>query len=101
MARRYEIPSAFKAAIKREANGRQTVSTQDFVTQLSLINWNWSLREVNEWIEWYVITFRDVSTQEGENRTFQLFNPNGGLSSWASRHLPVITLKQIFPSISS
>ncbi|MCC4944717.1 DNA polymerase V, partial [Klebsiella pneumoniae] len=24
-------------------------------------------------------TFRDVSTQEGDERTFQLYNPNGGL----------------------
>ncbi|MGK7301961.1 DNA polymerase V, partial [Salmonella enterica] len=30
-------------------------------------------------IEWHVTTFRDISTQEGENGTFQLFNPNGGL----------------------
>ncbi|HGT3207612.1 TPA: DNA polymerase V, partial [Klebsiella pneumoniae] len=27
----------------------------------------------------YVTTFRDVSTQEGDERTFQLYNPNGGL----------------------
>ncbi len=37
------------------------------------------MKQANEWIEWYVTTFRDVSTLEGENRTFQLFNPNGGL----------------------
>ncbi|GAB0970891.1 hypothetical protein MZ16F92_42990 [Escherichia coli] len=47
--------------------------------ELEKVNWNWSLKQANEWIEWYVTTFRDVSTQEGENRTFQLFNPNGGL----------------------
>ncbi|MDH8096173.1 DNA polymerase V, partial [Klebsiella pneumoniae] len=27
----------------------------------------------------YVTTFRDVSTQEGDERTVQLYNPNGGL----------------------
>ncbi|MDR8289381.1 DNA polymerase V, partial [Acinetobacter baumannii] len=27
----------------------------------------------------YVTTFRDVSTQEGDERTFQLYNTNGGL----------------------
>lgn len=79
MARRYEIPGAFRAAIKREPGGRQTVSTQDFVKQLALVNWHWSLREANQWIEDYVTTFRDISTQEGEARTFMLYNPNGGL----------------------
>ena len=33
MARRYEIPCAFTAAIKSESSGRKMVSTQDFVTQ--------------------------------------------------------------------
>ncbi|WP_458793736.1 DNA polymerase V [Citrobacter freundii] len=54
-------------------------TTQRFVQELSKVNWNWTMKQPNEWIEWYVTTFRDVSTQEGENRTFQLFNPNGGL----------------------
>ena len=30
-------------------------------------------------LEGYVTTFKDVSTQEGDDRTFQLYNPNGGL----------------------
>lgn len=79
MARKYEIPGAFRAAIKREPSGRQTVTTQDFVTQLSMINWQWSLREANQWIENYVTTFKDISPGEGENRLFMLYNPNGGL----------------------
>ena len=79
MGRRYEIPGALRAAIKREPNGRQTVSTQDFVTQLAKVNWNWSLHEANQWIEHYVTTFKDISPNEGENRLFMLYNPNGGL----------------------
>lgn len=79
MARKYEISGAFRAAIKREPSGRQTVTTQDFVTQLSMINWQWSLREANQWIENYVTTFKDISPSEGENRLFMLYNPNGGL----------------------
>lgn len=43
------------------------------------VNYHMTFRDANRWIECYVKTFRDVSTQEGENRTFQLFNPNGGL----------------------
>ena len=79
MARRYEIPGAFTAAIKKAPNWLQTVSTQDFVTQLEKINWRWSLREANQWIESYVTTFKDISPHEGENRLFMLYSPNGGL----------------------
>lgn len=79
MPRLYEIEGAFKAATKIEPSGRRTVTTQNFVDQLELVNWHWSLKQANNWIETYVTTFRDVSAQEGEARTFQLFNPNGGL----------------------
>ncbi|HFF1820152.1 TPA: DNA polymerase V, partial [Raoultella ornithinolytica] len=50
-----------------------------FLAELERYNWHWSPRQANQWIEGYVTTFRDVSTQEGDDRTFQLFNPNGGL----------------------
>ncbi|EAA7189272.1 DNA polymerase V, partial [Salmonella enterica] len=33
----------------------------------------------NAWIESSVSTFKDISTVEEEERTFMLFNPNGGL----------------------
>ncbi len=70
MPRHYEIDSAWRASIKREPNGRQTVTTENFVSQLALINFNWSYRQANQWIETYVTVFKDISTQEGENRTF-------------------------------
>ncbi|WP_426729074.1 DNA polymerase V [Enterobacter cloacae complex sp. 358K9] len=76
--RHYEIDSAWRASIKREPNGRQTVTTEAFVSQLALINFHWSCRQANQWIETYVTVFKDISTQGGENRTFMLFNPNGG-----------------------
>lgn len=79
MARRYEIPGAFTAAIKKAPNGIQTVSTQDFVNELAKVNWHLSLHEANKWIEHYVTTFKDISPNEGENRLFMLYNPNGGL----------------------
>ncbi|MEF4799958.1 DNA polymerase V [Escherichia coli] len=79
MARRYEIPGAFTAAIKSQPDGRKTVSTQDFVMQLAKVNWYWSLREANKWIENYVTTFKDISPNEGENRLFMLYNYGGGL----------------------
>lgn len=79
MARLYEIEGAFRAAVRIEQSGRRTVSTHDFVKQLEAVNWHMSMKEANTWIECYVTTFKDVSDREGENRTFQLFNPNGGL----------------------
>jgi hypothetical protein len=72
MPRGIDIESAFRAAIKREASGRQTVSTQDFVAQLVAVNWNWTLKEANDWIESHVSTFKDVFTSEGQARTFAL-----------------------------
>lgn len=79
MPRYYEIETAFWAAIQIGPDGRKTVKTEDFVKELAKVNWNWTPRKANEWIEMTVTTFKDVSTQEGESRTFMLFNPNGGL----------------------
>lgn len=41
MPRHYEIDSAWRASIKREPNGRQTVTTEAFVSQLALINFGY------------------------------------------------------------
>ncbi|HFI1904541.1 TPA: DNA polymerase V [Enterobacter roggenkampii] len=79
MPRTYEIEGAFKKAIKIEQNGRRTVQTSDFVRELRLINWDLTARQANQWIEVYISTFKDISTTEGEDRLFMLFNPNGGL----------------------
>lgn len=78
MGRAYEIHAAFINSIKVAPNGRRTVATADFVSALEAVNHSWSLAEANRWIEHYQSTFKDVSTDEGERRTFQLFNPNGG-----------------------
>lgn len=79
MPRRSDIESAFRAAIKHDPNGRKTVTTVEFVRELSKVNWYWSLREANQWVESYVTTFKDISPNEGEARLFMLYNPNGGL----------------------
>ncbi|KIH15592.1 DNA polymerase V [Escherichia coli] len=78
MPRYYEIDVAWRRAIRREPNGRQTVTTQDFVRELGIVNWKWNLHQANQWIETYVTVFKDISPTEGVNWTFQLFNPNGG-----------------------
>lgn len=79
MPRRDDIELAFDKAIKFEQSGRRSVTTVDFVRELEKVNWYWSQKEANRWIEFYVTTFKDVSTQEGDARSFMLFNPNGGL----------------------
>ncbi|AYW54135.1 DNA polymerase V [Raoultella ornithinolytica] len=79
MPRLYEIEVACRAAIVTEPNGRRLLTTRRFLQELEKVNWHWSPRQANLWIESYVTTFRDVSTQEGDDRTFQLYNPNGGL----------------------
>lgn len=80
MPRAYEIESAFRSAIKHEPSGRRTVRTTDFVRELRQVNWDWTCRKANQWIETYITTFRDITPTEGdEDRLFMLFNPNGGL----------------------
>ncbi|HAB74571.1 MAG TPA: DNA polymerase V [Pantoea sp.] len=79
MPREYEKETAFRNAIRRDQQGRYTVTTVDFVQELAKLNWDYTLKEANRWVEIYTTTFRDVSTKEGEERTFQVFNPNGGL----------------------
>ncbi|MCU6666290.1 DNA polymerase V [Silvania hatchlandensis] len=79
MPRQNDIEGAFRAAIKHEPSGRRTLATEDFMRHLALANWDWSLKEANEWIESHVSTFKDITTIEGQARTFMLYNPNGGL----------------------
>ncbi|WP_275223775.1 DNA polymerase V [Citrobacter farmeri] len=79
MPRRNDIESAFRSAVVIEPSGRRTVKTADFVMELKKVNWNFSLRDANAWIETSVSTFKDISPAEGEERLFMLYNPNGGL----------------------
>ena len=43
------------------------------------MNWHYTLRPANKWIEMHTTTFRDITTTDGEERLFQVFNPNGGV----------------------
>lgn len=65
MPRNSDIEIAWRQAIVIEPNGRRTVTTSGFIRELAKVNWHWSPRQANQWIEHYVTTFRDVSTQEG------------------------------------
>ena len=79
MPRRDDIETAFRQSIVMEPSGRRTVTTENFVQTLLTFNWYWSPKQANEWIEGHVSTFKDISQQEGELRTFMMYNPNGGL----------------------
>lgn len=79
MARRDDIETAFRAAVEFKPDGRRIVTTEAFVRELQKVKWDWTLKEANKWIELSVSTFKDVSTEESENRMFALYNPNGGL----------------------
>ncbi|ELY5939640.1 hypothetical protein SNN83_002738 [Cronobacter malonaticus] len=79
MPRYYEIETAFRRAMKIDAKGRRIVTTADFVKELAAVNWNWSQKQANEWMDACLTTFKDISTEEGENRTLAMYNPNGGI----------------------
>ena len=70
---------SFISFIMREPSGRSTVATSDFVEELERVNWHFTLKAANDWIRSHTTTFRDASTQEGENMTWFRFNLNGGL----------------------
>lgn len=78
MGRSDDIAAAFRASIRISEQGRRTVTTADFVRTLSLYGHEWGMAEANRWVEHYQSTFRDVSTEHGERRTFLLYNPNNG-----------------------
>lgn len=79
MARVNDIRGAFMAAMRREPGQGVIVTTKEFVRQLELVNWHFSLREANQWIKTNTTTFKDISTEEGESKTYIQFNPNGGI----------------------
>ncbi|MGF6474901.1 hypothetical protein ABIE06_001721 [Pantoea dispersa] len=60
MLRNYEIITAFRQAVTRDAAGRYTISTLDFIREFDRMNWHYTLRAVNKWIEMYTTTFRCV-----------------------------------------
>lgn len=84
MPRNSDIEIAWRQAIVIEPNGRRTVTTSGFIRELAKVNWIWSLRQANQWIEHYVTTFRDVSTQDGDDRTFSFTTRMEGCNSGLS-----------------
>ncbi len=75
-AKRETKKVTFKMAregMRRSAKYGVTVSTSDFVAELAKRNWEMSHQSANEWIAQHVMTFRDVSPEEGHNKLWQRF----------------------------
>lgn len=62
MPRNSNTEMAWRNAIVIEQNDRRTVTISGFIRELAKVNWIWSPRQTNQWIEHYVTTFRDIST---------------------------------------
>lgn len=74
MAKQVDIEWAFRKSIRVCRSGKRTVETADFIAELARYNWNWGLKEANHWIEIHYSSFKDISSEEGERRTFMLYN---------------------------
>ncbi len=79
MPRQDDIRIAFMRAIRIETNGRRTVTTDDFCREMRAVGWDMTRRQANEWIRLTTRTFKDISTHEGDDKTYMQYNPNGGL----------------------
>lgn len=79
MPRRSDIEFAFRASIVHERSCRRIVKIADFVQELLKVNWDFSMEEANLWIARYTIFFKDITPDHGENKTWFMCNPNGGL----------------------
>ncbi len=73
MPRYGDIRISFHEAMRRSAKYGVTVSTSDFVSELAKRHWEMSHKQANEWIAQNVMTFRDQSPEEGENKLWQRF----------------------------
>lgn len=73
MPRYGDIRVSFFEAMRRSPKLGVTVTTADFIAELAKRNWEMSHQRANEWIAQYVMTFRDVSPEEGHNKVWQRF----------------------------
>ncbi|MDR7344518.1 hypothetical protein J2X14_002954 [Pantoea alhagi] len=60
------------------STARLSLRVCDFVNELARVNWQFTLAEANAWIENNISTFKDVSINESEARTFLMHNSNNG-----------------------
>ncbi|WRH23285.1 DNA polymerase V (plasmid) [Pantoea sp. JZ29] len=77
MLRDYGIMIVFRQAMKRNVGGHYTLSKLDLLREPERLNWHYTLRTANKWIETHTTTFRYISPAEGKERVFHVFNPTG------------------------
>jgi len=81
MARSSDTQGSLRNAIKKAPNGKMSVATQKFVSELEKRNGHGSPKEINAWMKSYTACFRNISAAEGEEMIWLMFNPNGGYDS--------------------
>lgn len=74
MPRLPDIKAAFHAAIQRNPKGYLCLHTDDFIHELGILNWNFSRKDANEWIERYQHDFADKTPDQNDNRYWMLRN---------------------------
>lgn len=74
MPRRYEIDSAFRAAVMKNPKGFLWLRSDDFIRELRVRNWHFTQAEANRWIERYQPDFVDKTPDFSENRFWILRN---------------------------
>lgn len=74
MARIYEIKTAFRNSIKRDATRGQVVNTSDFVKELEKVNHHFTRREANKWISYYQPFWKEYAEESNELKRFFLMN---------------------------
>ncbi|WP_121553973.1 DNA polymerase V [Gibbsiella quercinecans] len=76
MARDYEIPHAFNAAIKRDVTGKFTVSVRDFIHELVKVNHHFCPQQANDWIRRYQYKWRVYEEGASGLHVYVRYNPN-------------------------
>jgi len=81
MVRSSDTQGSLRNDIKIAPNGKMSVATQKFFSELEKRNGHGSPKEINGWMKSYTICFRNISAAEGEEMIWLMFNPNGGYDS--------------------
>ncbi|MEE6974269.1 DNA polymerase V, partial [Escherichia coli O28/42:H37] len=70
---------SYTKSVSWQHHRRRIVKTADFVQELLKVSWDFSMEEANLWIARYTTCFKDITPDHGENKTWFMYNPNGGL----------------------
>jgi len=74
MPRKSDINAAFTAAIQLNPKGYQCLRTEDFIRELRVRNWHFTLDDANDWIERYQEFFVDKTPDDSQNRLWMMRN---------------------------